>query len=68
MFSPTISSSETPSRYLIERAQRVAVGRDQHALAGLHLRGDHLFPEGTTRATVSFRHSVSGSSDGASDA
>ena len=63
----TFSADDRVVRHAVEvldqRAQAVAVRGDEHALA----RGDtagamRSFQYGTTRATVSFRHSVSGTS------
>ena len=49
---------------LHERAQAVAVRRDQHLLAARTAGAIVSCQYGRKRATVSFRHSVSGSSSG----
>jgi len=60
-----MSSSLTLSQVLDQRAQAVAVRRDEHALAALDGRRNVRFSQnGKKRATVSFKHSVAGNSLG----
>ena len=64
MFRPTMSASEMPSRYLtsarIELPCATTTSRRPARISG----ASTAFQYGSTRATVSFRHSVSGTSSG----